>query len=160
MIPTAQISVQAEHQHRLYPGVIRPPNFGDIPRHLSRSRITFAAQTTNTPHILLCCGNRQTLGKHAYHGMILLRALVSANDVVIEHGLQVPLLLLCHLREMAAAVEPLLLPRDRKKDYRRRELHLAQYASALQAHRGSAGIIVRSRSVAPYIQRVAVSRIV
>ena len=92
--------------------------------------------------------------------MILLRALVAADNVVVEHGFQVPALLLRHLREMTAAVQSLLFAGDCEKNNRRRKLHLAQHSRAFQADGRSAAIVVGSRCVAAPIERVAVARIV
>ena len=85
-------------------------------------------------------------------GMILLRALVAAHDVIIEHGFHIPALLLRHLREVPAAVQPLLLSRDGKKDNRARKFQFAQHARAFQADGRSAAIVIRPGRIAIHVE--------
>ena len=86
--------------------------------------------------------------------------LVSADDVVIQHRLYIPALLFRHLREMLASVQSLFLPSYRQKNDRCRKFQFAQHAGALQAHRGSTGVIVRPGSIAVHVERVAVPGII
>ena len=157
MVAAPQIPVKPEHERRLHPSVIGGANLSDISGQLPGSRIALATKPANPPQVLLRSRYRQPFGKHTNDGMILLRAFVPAHDIVVKHSLQIPSLLLRHLGKMAAAVEPLLFARDRKKDDRRRKLHLAQYTGTLQAYGNSAGIIIRSGGIALHVQRVAVS---
>jgi len=83
----------------------------------------------------------------------LLRILIAAHDVIVQHSLDLPLisLLICHPGKMMASVEPLPLACDGEKNDRRREFHLAENPSAFQAHSRAAGIVVRARSGSGYI---------
>src|SRR5207302_2442513 len=112
MIPAAQVPVKAEDQHRFHAHVVGPPNLSDITRHLPRSGVALSAHPANAPQILLGRRRRNAFGKYAYHGVVLLGALVPAHDVVVQDGLNLPALLLRHLREVMAAVQSLLLTGD------------------------------------------------
>src|ERR1700691_1053139 len=160
MVPAAQIPVQPENQLRLHARIVSPPHFGDIARQLPRSGIILPAQPANPANLLLRGRGRQALGKHSHHRMILLLAFVSADNVIVEHGLQVPALFFRHLREMLASVQPLLFARDREKNNRRRKFQLAQNPRAFQAHGRSAAVVVRPRSIGLHVESVAGSRIV
>ena len=160
VVAAAQKSIQPEHQHRLDASVIRAANIGDVPRQLPRCGVTFPAQAANSPDVLLGGRGGHPLREHSHHGTILLRALVAAHNVVVEDGCQIPSLIFRHLREMFAAVQPLLFPSHGKKNNCRRELHLAEDARALQADCGSAAIVVRAGSVANYIARVAIAGVI
>ena len=81
------------------------------------------------------------------------RAMI-ADDVVVEDGDDVPALRLGVVGEHLAAVEPLLLARQRGIDDRARELVLRQHPRRLQ-HRGHARpVVVRARSVGGEIHHV------
>ena len=111
VVAAAQIPVQPEHQHRVHAHifVISTAHIGDIARQLPRPGVVLPAQPANPPDFLLRRRGGQSLGKHAHHRMILLRALVAADNVIIQHRLEIPALILRHLREVVAAVQALAL---------------------------------------------------
>jgi len=68
--------------------------------------------------------------------------LVPADDIVVEHGLDLPAFFLCHFGKVLAAVQTLLLSGYRQKDDGRRELALAKHARTFQTHSGAAGVVI------------------
>ncbi len=92
--------------------------------------------------------------------MILLRTLVATDNIVVENGLDIPALLLCHLCKMLAAVQSLFFASHGQKNDRAGKLQLAQHARALEADGRAAGVVVGAGRIAFRVERVAVSRIV
>ena len=90
----------------------------------------------------------------------MLRALVAADDVIVQHGLDIPALLFGHFGKVMAAVQALLFARHGQKNNRLRKLQRAQDPRAFQADGRSAGVVVRAGSVALRVKDVAVTRIV
>src|SRR3954465_3049308 len=156
MIATAQITIQSKDEHRFQAHIIATVHVRDISRQLTGARIALSSQTAYPPHILLGSGGWHPFREHTHDCMILLRTLVPAHNIVIENGLDIPSLILGHFREVVAAVQSLFFSRHRQENNRSRELQLAQHTRALETHRGSACVIVRSRSIAIYIERIAV----
>ena len=149
VVAAAQITVQPEYQHGFHAHyiLIGAAHIGDIARHLPRWRIVLAAQPADPADLLLRGRGGKSLGKDAHNRAILLRALVSADNVIVQYGFDIPGLLFCHLREVLAAVQSLLFTRHCQKDNRGWKLQLAQDPCAFQADGGSAAIVVRPRSV-------------
>ncbi len=94
------------------------------------------------------------------HVRILFRALVAADDVVVEHGLDVPVLRARDVREAAAAVEVLFFAGDGQKDDGCREFQLAENSGALETNGYAAGVIIGAGRVVFGIEVVAVARVV
>src|SRR5581483_9238402 len=99
MITAAQIAIQAEDQHRLDARVISAPNIRDIARQFARTRVTLASEPANSADIRLRSRDWHAFREHAHDRRILLRALVSANDIVIQDRFELPALILGHLGE-------------------------------------------------------------
>src|ERR1051326_3394748 len=60
MIASAQVTIQAKHQHRFDSDIISPGSLDHIPCYLPGEGITLSTQTTNSVHILLGSGQRRS----------------------------------------------------------------------------------------------------
>ena len=105
------------------PDVVSSAHFGDVARQLARDPNRFRHPVRESRRNLLLVAAAGTPSENTRTTeWILLRALVAADDVVVQHRLEIPALALCHLREMLAAVQTLLLAGDRQKNNRRAEI--------------------------------------
>src|SRR5205807_6637584 len=116
MVATPQVTVETENQQRLDPGIVGAADLGDVAREFAGTRIALAAQVTDLAQLLLIGRDRDPFGENAHHACVLLGALVATHNVVVEHGLDIPALLLRHGGEMPAAVQSLLFAGDRQKN--------------------------------------------
>src|SRR5271155_2260979 len=108
VIASAQETVKAKNQERLHTGIVRTPDVGNVARQFARSRIAFAPKRPNSPDLSLARRRRQSFGKHPHNARVLPRAKVTSDNVVVQHGFDLPSLLLRHLGEMLAPVQSLL----------------------------------------------------
>src|SRR5205823_12081211 len=142
MVSATKISVEAEFQQRRNTGFINSGNLSDISREFARRRIVLAAKSANHAYVPLTGFVGNALRKYTHTLPILTRALVSTNNVIVQHGLDVPASFLGHFSEVLAAVESLLLTSDGEKNDRRGELQFAQNARALETNDGTARVVL------------------
>ena len=142
VIAPAQVAIQAKDQHWLDAGIIGAADLGDVAGELPGCGIVLAPKVTDLAHFGVGGGNRHTFGKHAHHAGVLLRAAVAAHDVVVERCFDVPSRGLGHLREVAAAVQALLLAGNGQKNNGGGKLQLAENAGTLQTYSRAAAIVV------------------
>ena len=95
---------------------------------LARGRIVFRADGLDLVKLVERGRAGNALGEDADGGFVLpslARSGVAADDVVIQHGFQVPALGLGQLRQVGAAIQPLLLAGDGDEDEAGGELDAA-----------------------------------
>src|SRR5271156_367321 len=108
MVATAKIAVAAKDQHGMEwrSELIAPAHIGDGAREFSRRRIALQAKRCYSFDLIWVGRRWNPFGKHAHVRLVLQRVsrgCVAADDVVIEHPLQLPALALGQLRQVAAA---------------------------------------------------------
>ena len=130
---------------------------GDEARQVARGRIVEAAAAALGGDQL-----RRRIGAHAFgedadvaivaHPV---RAAAVADDVVVEIGLDPPVMILGILREDRAAVEALLLAGDRRVDDRRREAIAREHPRRLQHRGGARAVVIGPRRVGGAVHHVS-----
>src|ERR1700742_2067841 len=111
---------------------------------LTGRAIVFAAQRADAPQLLFGRGRGNSLREDTYHVGILQRvprSAIAADDVVVQHALNVPAHSLGHFGKMRASEQALLLTGHGKKDDRRGKTMLAEHAGTLEADGGAAGVV-------------------
>src|SRR4029453_16471593 len=101
--------------------------------------VVLAAETMRCSREFRLPLRARSFREHAGMGGVAdtVRAAAVADDVVVEHGNDVPALRLCIIGEHLAAVEALLLTRERGVDDRPREFLLREHPRRLK-HSGRA----------------------
>src|SRR5581483_3299871 len=115
VVAAAQIAVRTKNEHRLETGGIRAADLQDVPRQLTGGGVTLATDAADQLQLFFIRSDRNAFGEHANPACILPRAAITADDVVIQNGFDVPPRLPGHPREVFGAVESLFLPCHREK---------------------------------------------
>src|SRR5581483_1381342 len=160
MVPATQIAVAAKLEERRNLELIGASSLGNVAGEFARGRIVFAAEGANHANLLIGGVVRDALGKHPHDFWVLPRTSVSADNVIVQSGINIPSLGLCIFGEVLAAIEPLLLSGNRQKNNRCGKFQFAQRPCALQADGSSAPVVVRTRSETSRIQHVSVAGVV
>src|SRR5207244_3981061 len=106
----------SEHENGFQTQLVGLADLQNITRQLAGARIALGTYRADLLDLFFVGRGRNTFREDADHAGVLPRALVAADDVVIERGLDVPAGLPGQLREVSGAIQALLLAGHGQED--------------------------------------------